>query len=126
MCIRDRYLGEAYSLGEEYYTEIGDSVAVEEIDNMNYYIFSLVMDSLEKKDFQKYEEIHLSEKYKKGRQWCLDFFEKIYEKVGTEFEDVYKRQHLPRFQQGNRNTGILAPLDPPTGSSLPVRHKTGK
>ncbi|MGI6475876.1 MAG: arginine--tRNA ligase [Candidatus Dojkabacteria bacterium] len=83
---RVKYLGEAYSLGEEYYTEIGDSVAVEEIDNMNYYIFSLVMDSLEKRDSQKYEEIHLSEKYKKGRQWCLDFFEKIYEKVGTEFD----------------------------------------
>ena len=83
---RVEYLGQAYSLGEEHYTELKDAIAIEEIDNINYYIFYLVIDSLEKRDFQKYEEINLLEKYKKGRQWCIDFFEKIYEKVGTEFD----------------------------------------
>ena len=83
---RVKYLGQAYSLGEEFYTDMKDSLAIQEIDDINYYIFSLVMDSLERRDFTKYEENNLSEKYKKGRQWCLDFFEKIYEKVRTEFD----------------------------------------
>jgi arginyl-tRNA synthetase len=83
---RVKYLGEAYSLGEEFYTDLKDKVAIGEIDDINYYIFSLVMESLEKRDFSKYEEENLSEKYKKGRQWCLDFFEKMYEKVNTNFD----------------------------------------
>ena len=81
-----KYLGDAYVLGAEYYDELKDASAIEEIVNINYYIFSLTLPSLEKKDFSKYEEINLSEKYQKGRQWCLDFFEKIYEKLGTKFD----------------------------------------
>jgi arginyl-tRNA synthetase len=41
---------------------------------------------LEEKDFDKYKKNNLSEKYKKGRQWCLDYFEEIYEKLGTTFD----------------------------------------
>ena len=101
---RVRYLGEAYSLGEEFYTEMKDTVAINEIDDINYYIFSLVMDSLEKRDFKEYEENNLSEKYKKGRQWCLDFFETIYEKVGTEFDYNF-------FESEMCNLGLKVVLD---------------
>ena len=82
---RVRYLGEAYVLGAEYYDELKDTLAQKEIDEINVYIFSLLSEGVEKGRFAKYEEINLSEKYKKGRQWCLDYFEEIYEKLGTNF-----------------------------------------
>lgn len=83
---RVRYLGEAYVLGAEYYDELKDTLAQKEIDEINVYIFSLVSEMHEEKDFSEYEKISLSEKYKKGRQWCLDYFEEIYEKLGTNFD----------------------------------------
>jgi arginyl-tRNA synthetase len=86
---RVKYLGEAYVLGAHYYDELKDEVAVKETDDMNYYIFSLTSDFLEKKDFSEYEKKNISEKYEKGRQWCLDFFETIYKKVGTEFDNYF-------------------------------------
>jgi len=39
---RVRFLGEAYVLGTEYYDDLKDKVAQKEIDEINYYIFSLV------------------------------------------------------------------------------------
>jgi arginyl-tRNA synthetase len=83
---RVRYLGEAYVLGAEYYDELEDKSVQKEIDEINQYIFSLVSKILEEKDFDKYKKNNLSEKYKKGRQWCLDYFEEIYEKLGTTFD----------------------------------------
>jgi arginyl-tRNA synthetase len=86
---RVKYLGEAYVLGARQYDELKDEVAIKETDELNYYIFSLTSDSLEKKDFSKYEEDNIEEKYTKGRQWCLDFFETIYQKVGTKFDQYF-------------------------------------
>jgi arginyl-tRNA synthetase len=83
---RVRFLGEAYALGAEYYDDFKDKMVQEEIDEINYYIFSLVSDVKPRESFKKYEEINLSEKYKKGRQWCLDYFETIYERLGTTFD----------------------------------------
>ncbi len=83
---RVRFLGEAYALGAEYYDDFKDKMVQEEIDEINYYIFSLVSDIEPRDSFKKYEEMNLSEKYKKGRQWCLDYFETIYERLGTTFD----------------------------------------
>ena len=83
---RVRFLGEAYALGAEYYDDFKDKMVQEEIDEINYYIFSLVSDVKPREIFKKYEEMNLSEKYKKGRQWCLDYFETIYERLGTTFD----------------------------------------
>ena len=83
---RVRFLGEAYALGAEYYDDFKDKMVQEEIDEINYYIFSLVSDVKPRESFKKYEEMNLSEKYKKGRQWCLDYFETIYERLGTTFD----------------------------------------
>ena len=83
---RVRFLGEAYALGAEYYDDFKDKAVQKEIDEINYYIFSLVSDVKPRESFKKYEEINLSEKYKKGRQWCLDYFETIYERLETTFD----------------------------------------
>jgi arginyl-tRNA synthetase len=83
---RVRFLGEAYALGAEYYDDLKDKTVQKEIDEINYYIFSLVSDIKPRESFKKYEEMNLSEKYKKGRQWCLDYFETIYERLGTTFD----------------------------------------
>jgi arginyl-tRNA synthetase len=83
---RVRFLGEAYALGAEYYDDFQDKIVQKEIDEINYYIFSLVSDVKPRESFKKYEENNLSEKYKKGRQWCLDYFETIYERLGTTFD----------------------------------------
>lgn len=83
---RVRFLGEAYALGAEYYDDFEDKIVQKEIDEINYYIFSLVSDIEPRESFKKYEEMNLSEKYKKGRQWCLDYFETIYERLGTTFD----------------------------------------
>jgi arginyl-tRNA synthetase len=83
---RVRFLGEAYALGAEYYDDFKDKVVQKEIDEINYYIFSLVSEVKPRESFKQYEEMNLSEKYKKGRQWCLDYFETIYERLGTTFD----------------------------------------
>ena len=68
---RVKFLGEAYILGAEAYDDGNDLEIKNEIDNINYYIFSFSIPSLPKKDFSKYEEVGLEEIYLKGRQWCL-------------------------------------------------------
>jgi arginyl-tRNA synthetase len=83
---RVRFLGEAYALGAEYYDDFEDKIVQKEIDEINYYIFSLVSEVEPRESFKKYEEMNLSEKYKKGRQWCLDYFETIYNRLGTTFD----------------------------------------
>lgn len=83
---RVKYLGMAYVTGAEYYDEFEDQEARKEIDKINQYIFSLVSGLKKKKGDRKYEEMNLSEKYKKARQWCLDYFETIYDKLGTSFD----------------------------------------
>ena len=83
---RVKYLGEAYVLGSEYYDEKEDGQAQEEIDNLNYYIFSLCVPELPGKDFSIYEKREIKEKFLKGREWCMEYFETIYKKLGTKFD----------------------------------------
>lgn len=80
------YLGQAYILGSHYYDELEDVNAKEEIDSLNYYIFSLCVPELEKKDFSAYESDEIKEKYLKGKDWCMEYFETIYKKLGTKFD----------------------------------------
>ena len=83
---RVKYLGEAYMLGFKYYDDKKDEQAVKEIDAINYYIFSLFIPQLEKKEAPAYDGIDLKDMYQKGRLWCLDYFETIYNRVGTTFD----------------------------------------
>lgn len=83
---RVKYLGEAYMLGFKYYDDDKDEVAIKEIDAINYYIFSMFISQLEKKEVPVYEGVDLKDMYQKGRLWCLDYFETIYERLGTTFD----------------------------------------
>jgi arginyl-tRNA synthetase len=83
---RIKYLGDAYILGTHHYDNLSDPEEVQEIDDLNYYIFSLSISSLEKKDFSKYEEVNIEKMYWEGRDWCLEYFESIYERVGTKYD----------------------------------------
>jgi arginyl-tRNA synthetase len=83
---RVSYLGDSYILGTNYYDNLKDADAVETINDLNYYLSSLAIDSLKEKDYSKFEELNIKEKYIKGRQWCLDYFEIIYKRLGTKFD----------------------------------------
>ena len=83
---RVKYLGEAYILGSHYYDEVEDGEVKGEIDSLNYYIFTLCVPELEKKDFSTYENEKIEKKYLKGRDWCMEYFETIYKKLGTKFD----------------------------------------
>lgn len=66
---RAKFLGKAYALGSSSYEE--DESAKQEIIEIN------------KKVYEKDSDI--IELYQKGRQWSLDYFETIYERLGTTF-----------------------------------------
>jgi len=83
---RVKYLGDAYILGFQYYDDEKDEDAIKEIDAINYYIFSMFVSQLEKKEAPQYEGIDIKDIYQKGRLWCLDYFETIYDRVGTSFD----------------------------------------
>jgi len=83
------WLGSSYVLGAEMYDYTKDSKAIEEIDEMNYYIYSLTNQNLERKDFSKFETANIKEKYTKGRLWCLEYFERIYSLLGTKFTNYF-------------------------------------
>ncbi len=83
---RVEFLGEAYMTGAEYYDDIEDEEVIEEIQDLNYYLFQLVYPSMPKKEFKGFEELGVKEWYRKGRIWCLDQFESLYDILGTEFD----------------------------------------
>lgn len=83
---RIKYLGDAYIAGAEKYDYSDDAEAKKEIDEINYYIFYITTPILEKKDFKRFEDVNMKEKYTKGKLWCLEYFETIYKRLGTKFD----------------------------------------
>ncbi len=69
-----KFLGEMYVLGSNKYDE--DENAKKEIVEVN------------KKIFEK-SDAEINDIYKKGRQWSLDYFDLIYKKLGTKFDDFF-------------------------------------
>lgn len=86
---RVKYLGDAYVEGAERYDYSDDQEAKKEIDEINYYIFYITNPVLEKKDFKRFEDVGMEEKYTKGRLWCLEQFETIYKRLGTKFDHYF-------------------------------------
>jgi len=84
-----RYLGSAYVVGAEAYDYVQDKKAIQEIDDLNYYVFYITNPVLEKKGFSKFEKANIKEKYQKGRLWCLEYFETIYKRLGTKFDHYF-------------------------------------
>ncbi len=87
---RVRYLGDAYMLGFKIYNDEKVESVIGEIKDINYYLFSLYIPSLERKEyFTQLEERNISKMYRLGREWCLEYFERIYERTGTKFDKYY-------------------------------------
>lgn len=70
---RVKFLGEAYALGAKAFEE--DKKAQVEIEKLNQQIYE--------------KDSTIMDLYRKGRQWSLDYFEKIYERLGTKFDFYY-------------------------------------
>jgi len=83
---RVEWLGKAYQLGSEYYDDLEDKDAIERIQDINYYIYQICYPSIPQKDFKELEDIGVGSWYREGRKWCLEYFEGIYETLGTKFD----------------------------------------
>ncbi len=70
---RANFLGKAYAFGAAHYEE--DNSAKEEIISIN------------KKVYEK--DAGVMPLYKAGRTWSLEYFESIYQRLGTKFEEYY-------------------------------------
>ena len=70
---RAKVLGQAYALGARAYEE--DPVAKEEMVSLNKKVYD--------------EDPEIMKIYEKGREWSLEAFEKIYERLGTKFDYYY-------------------------------------
>jgi arginyl-tRNA synthetase len=71
-----KFLGDSYVYGAKEYEE--NSKAKEEIDELNKHLF-------EDKDV----DIELKTYYAKGRKWSLEYFDIMYEILGTKFDKFY-------------------------------------
>lgn len=92
---RVRYLGDAYMLGFKMYDDEKDENVIKEIKNLNYYIFSLYIPSLERKDFfDEYESKGIKEMYMLGKDWCLEYFDGIFERTYTNFDKHYLESQM--------------------------------
>ncbi|NLE30937.1 arginine--tRNA ligase [Candidatus Dojkabacteria bacterium] len=92
---RVRYLGDAYMLGFNMYDDEKDKIAIKEIKELNYYIFSLHIPSLERKEyFNKYEQLNIKDMYFEERDWCLEYFERIYARTGTKFDNYFLESEM--------------------------------
>src|SRR3989344_1584569 len=70
---RQKFMGQAYAMGATAYEE--DKKAKEEIEVLNKKIYELDDD--------------VRELYEKGRGWSLEYFETIYKRLGTKFDDYF-------------------------------------
>ena len=87
---RVKYLGDAYMLGFKMYDDIKDREIIDEIRNINYYIFSFHIKSLPKREFfDELDKRQIKEMYSESRKWCLESFEEIYKRTGTKFDKYY-------------------------------------
>jgi arginyl-tRNA synthetase len=87
---RVRYLGDAYMLGFKVYDDEKVESVIQEIKDINYYLFSLYIPSLEKRQyFSNMQERNIEKMYREGREWCLEYFERIYQRTGTKFDKYY-------------------------------------
>lgn len=98
---RVKWLGQCYAYGATQYKE--NPEAQQEIKGLNAQIF-LAAQSMWKRmrpdiepkvnysrliSKEMFPQELVQQYYEKGRQWTLDYFETIYKKLGTKFEDYY-------------------------------------
>lgn len=97
---RIEYFGQGYALGANAY--LNDKSAQDEIKELNFLIFKIAQDNI-LPDFNtqpyidydqflkstKFDYEDIKKLYITGRQWSLDYFETIYQRVGTNFDGYY-------------------------------------
>lgn len=97
---RIKFLGEAYAYGATTYEENSEVAEVIRMINKHIYIASQKMWQDEKGieplvDYTQGNKVHgptldhILEIYKLGRKWSLEYFETIYERLGTKFDAYY-------------------------------------
>jgi len=92
---RVEYLGEAYMLGFNHYDDLKEESALKEVKEINNYIFSFYIPSLPVKDyFDDLEAFGMREWYMLGKQWCMEYFERIYARTGTKFDKYYLESEM--------------------------------
>lgn len=97
---RIKFLGQAYALGATAYEE--DQAAATEIKDINYLVFIFGQEQLiESQQWQAQvdyrsklshsiqSEAEIKELYLTGRSWSLAYFETIYQRLGTRFEEYF-------------------------------------
>ena len=99
---RIEYLGQAYSMGAAAYAE--GEAAKNEIQLLNNYIYIVAQNILVEEEnwskavnYQKLVEGQeppfnldlIASLYKAGKKWSLDYFETLYERLGTKFDFYY-------------------------------------
>lgn len=97
---RVKFLGQAYALGATAYEE--DPSANQEIKEVNFLTYRAAQQRLiDEQGWQpqvdyasllgdsKLPAKEISELYTQGRAWSLEYFETIYERLGTKFEDYF-------------------------------------
>lgn len=99
---RAKFLGEAYALGATKYEE--SDGAKQEIIEINKVVYELNNEKYSSSEAKRSREVDdkssqltnvrsnknaLNQMYIKGKQWSLDYFETIYARLGTKFEDYY-------------------------------------
>lgn len=111
---RVEYLGQAYMLGFNRYDDLKEEYAISRVKDINYYIFSLYIPSLEKKGyFSELEEIGIKEWYMEGKKWCLDYFERIYERTGSKFDSYYLESEM-----ANKGLELVLENTSPSGKGI--------
>ena len=80
------WLGRAYQLGAEYYDDLEDPEAMLRIQDLNYYIYQICYPSIPQKDFKEFEDMNVKYWFTEGRKWCMDYFETVYDILGTKFD----------------------------------------
>jgi len=92
---RVEYLGEAYMLGFNQYDDLKEEQVIKEVKEINSYIFSFYIPSLPAENyFNDLESLGMREWYMLGKQWCMEYFEKIYARTGTKFDNYYLESEM--------------------------------
>lgn len=98
---RLEFLGKSYALGASAYKD--DEAAKQEMKDLNYFVYIAGQERLVEEenwiplvdykqflsDSPKFDYQQIKEIYFKGRKWSLDYFEQLYKRLGTNFEDYY-------------------------------------
>ena len=104
---RVKFIGEAYVVGSKNFEE--DDQAKEEIKAINFAVYTVVQNKLmdknswqPRKKYSEYldEEIDLAEienLWTKGKEWCLEDFQKFYNRLGVRFEREYMESETLYF-----------------------------